>query len=53
MGVFVDGTKLVQHSWKPTRMMCHVAFGSRYQLDDIGTHIFECIDQMMRQKILP
>ena len=37
MGVFVDGTKLVQHSWKPTRMMCHVAFGSRYQLDDTGT----------------
>ena len=35
--VFVDGTKLVQHSRKPLRMMCHVAFGSRYQLDDTGT----------------
>ena len=37
IGVFVDGTKLVQHSRKPLRMMCHVAFGSRYQLDDTGT----------------
>ena len=53
MGVLFDGTKLVQHSWKPTRMTCHVSFGSRYQRDDIGTHIFEHIDQMMRQKILP
>ena len=43
-----------KHSWKPTKMTCHVSFGSRYQLDDddIGTHIFEHIDQMMRQKIL-
>ena len=53
MEMCVDGTKSVQTQWEPTNMTYHVSFGSRYQLDDIGTHIFEHIDQMMRQKILP
>ena len=28
-----------KHSSKPTKMTYHVSFGSRYQLDDMGTYI--------------